>query len=412
MPARGFCRSGDKGPAILSELLSRNILILLVAQAAAVTGTVAVVTVGGILGRSLAGNPALATLPLSMLIVATALSTVAAAAIMSRIGRPRGFALGSALGAAGAGCAWAATVVQSFALFCLGSILIGCATAFSQQYRFAATESVGAAAAPTAVAVVLTGSMAGAIVGPGLVARGEAWIAGAQFGGTFAAIAACYVLAGAVLLGLRPLSSKAQDESGGKARRLRTIAGSRLFIVAVVGAAMGQGVMAFMMTAAPLAMHVVDGHSLAATAAVIQAHVLAMYAPSLVAGGLIMRFGAGRIMMAGAVLLGATLAAGLAGRELMHYGLAMVALGFGWNFLYVGGTALLARSYRPAERFRVQGLNDFIVLGCAAFGSLSAGAVMQLLGWDAVLYASMPAIMLAMAAILWARPDREKVVGG
>ena len=107
-----------------------------------------------------------------------------------------------------------------------------------------------------------------------------------------------------------------------------------------------------------------------------------------------------------------TLAAGLAGRELMHYGVSMVALGVGWNFLYVGGTALLARSYRPEERFRAQGLNDFIVLGCAAFGSLSAGAVMQLLGWDAVLYASMPAIMLAMAAILWARPDRESAVAG
>ena len=382
------------------------------AQAASVAGTVAIVTVGGILGRGLAGNPALATLPLSMLIVATALSTIVAASIMSRIGRPRGFALGAAIGAAGAGCAWAATAVGSFTLFCLGSILIGCATAFSQQYRFAATESVRAAAAPTAVALVLTGSMAGAILGPSLVARGESWIAGAQFGGSFAAMAACYALAGAVLLALRPASSKAREESGGDVRPLRTITRSRLFIAAVVGAAMGQGVMAFMMTAAPLAMHVVDGHSLAATAAVIQAHVLAMYAPSLVAGGLITRFGAGRIMMTGAVLLGATLAAGLAGREVMHYGMAMVALGFGWNFLYVGGTTLLAHSYRPAERFRVQGLNDFTVLGCAAMGSLSAGAVMQLLGWDAVLYASMPAIMLAMAAILWARPDRESVVAG
>lgn len=398
--------------AILSDLLSRNILILLVAQAASVTGTVAIVTVGGILGRELAGDPALATLPLSMLIVATALSTIAAASMMSRIGRPRGFALGAALGAAGAACAWAATAVGSFALFCLGSILIGCATAFSQQYRFAATESVRLAAAPTAVAVVLTGSMAGAILGPSLVARGESWIAGAQFGGSFAAMAGCYVLAGAVLLALRPVSSKAQVKNGGDVRPLRILARNRLFVVAVVGAAMGQGVMAFMMTAAPLAMHVVDGHSLAATAAVIQAHVLAMYAPSLVTGGLITRFGAGRIMMTGAVLLGATLAAGLAGREIMHYGISMVALGFGWNFLYVGGTTLLARSYRPAERFRVQGLNDFTVFGCAALGSLSAGAVMQLLGWNAVLYASMPAIMLAMAAILWARPDRKSVVAG
>ncbi len=398
--------------AILSDLLSRNILILLLAQAASVTGTVAIVTVGGILGRELAGDPALATFPISMLIVATAVSTVVAAWIMSRIGRARGFALGAALGAAGAACAWGATVVQSFVLLCLGSILIGCATAFSQQYRFAATESVRAAAAPTAVSVVLTGSMAGAILGPGLVARGESWIAGAQFGGAFAAIAGCYVLAGAVLLGLRPVSSQAREKSIGAARPLRTIARGRLFVVAVVGAAMGQGVMAFMMTAAPLAMHVVDRHSLAVTAAIIQGHVLAMYAPSLVAGGLISRFGAGRIMMAGAIFLGATLLVGLSGREVLHYGVAMVALGVGWNFLYVGGTTLLARSHRPEERFRVQGLNDFTVLGCAALGSLSAGVVMQFLGWDAVLYASMPAILLAIAAILWARPDREGAVAG
>lgn len=376
------------------------------------TGTVAIVTIGGILGRDLAGNPALATFPISMLIVATAVSTVVAAWIMSRIGRARGFSLGAALGAAGAGCAWGATAVHSFVLLCVGSILIGCATAFAQQYRFAATESVRLAAAPTAVAVVLTGSMAGAILGPGLVARGEFWIAGAQFGGTFAAIAGCYVLAGAILLGLRPASSKAQEKSTGTARSLRTIARGRFFIVAVVGAAMGQGIMAFMMTAAPLAMHVVDRHSLAVTAAVIQGHVLAMYAPSLIAGGLISKFGAGRIMMAGAVLLGATLVAGLSGREVLHYGMSMVALGVGWNFLYVGGTTLLARSYRPAERFRVQGLNDFTVFGCAALGSLSAGVVMQFLGWDAVLYASMPAILLAVAAILWARPDREVVAAG
>jgi len=258
----------------------------------------------------------------------------------------------------------------------------------------------------------LTGSMAGAILGPGLVARGESWIAGAQFGGTFAAIAGCYVLAGAVLLGLRPVSSQAREKPIGAARPLRTIARGRLFVVAVVGAAMGQGVMAFMMTAAPLAMHVVDRHSLAVTAAIIQGHVLAMYAPSLVAGGLISRFGAGRIMMVGAIFLGATLLAGLSGREVLHYGVAMVALGVGWNFLYVGGTTLLARSHRPEERFRVQGLNDFTVLGCAALGSLSAGVVMQFLGWDAVLYASMPAILLAIAAILWGRPDRKGVVAG
>lgn len=401
------CGGGNR--AIRSELFSRNIAILVLAQAASVTGVVAIVTVGGIIGRGLAPGPALATLPVSLLILATAACTILASWIMSRIGRPRGFALGAALGMAGAVGILAAAAAKSFVLLCLAAMLIGCATAFSQQYRFAATESVRAQAAPLAISVVLTGSMAGAFLGPELVALGESWIPGAQFGGTFAAIAGCYLFAGALLLLLRPVSPAAPGRSAREARPLRVIARSRLFVLAVAGAALGQGVMAFVMTAVPLAMHVVDQHSIDATKAVIQAHVLAMYAPSLIAGGLIGRFGVGRVMLAGTALLGATLVAGLAGRHVMHYGIAMVALGVGWNFLYVGGTTLLARSYRSEERFRAQGFNDFSVFGCAALGSLSAGAVMQLLGWNAVLYASLPAILLAMAAILWVRPDRSVV---
>ena len=382
----------------------------MLAQATSVTGTVAVVTIGGILGRSLAANPALATLPLSLLIVATAVSTVIASWTMSRIGRPRGFAVGAAMGAVGAACVIVAAVVHSFALFCAASMCVGCAAAFSQQYRFAATESVSAAAAPTAISIVLCGSLAGAVLGPELVAEGGSWISGIRFGGTFAVIAVCYLVAGGALLGLRSVPAASKHEPIGSIRPLRTIARGRLFVAAVAGAAIGQGVMAFMMTAAPLAMHVVDQYSVEATAKIIQYHVLAMYVPSLLTGFLIGRFGVGRIMVFGTALLGVTIVAGLAGRHILHYGGAMVALGVGWNFLYVGGTTLLARTHRPAERFRVQALNDFTIFGTAAVGSLSAGVVMQLLGWDAVLYASLAPILVAVAALVWARPDREAAV--
>lgn len=391
---------------IRSELLNRNLAILVVAQVAAVTGTVAMVTVGGIVGRGLADNPALATLPISLLIVGTALCTVLAAWTMARIGRARGFALGAAAGAVGSGLAIAAIATRSFVLFCAATVMIGCAAAFSQQYRFAAMESVSGAAGPKAVSVVLVGSMLGAVLGPGLVARGESWMPNIQFGGAFAVIAACYLLAAAALMALRPASQAAGGDSLAEARPLRAIAQGRLFIAAVMGAAIGQGVMSFVMTAAPLAMHFVDQYSLQETANIIQTHVLAMYLPSLISGYLIVRFGVGRIMVIGTALLAATLAAGLAGRHIFHYGAAMVLLGFGWNFLYVGGTALLARTHRPAERFRVQALNDFTIFGVAAVGSLSAGVVMQALGWDAVLYASLAPIVLALAAIFWASPDR------
>ena len=403
------CEGADTlgGPAIRSQLFSRNLAILLFAQAVSVTGWFAVVTAGGILGRSLAADPALATLPVSLLIVGTAVSAIIASWTMAHVGRARGFAVGAMAGAFGAACAFVATLTHSFALLCGASITIGCAAAFSKQYRFAAAEYVGAAAAPMAISIVLLGSVIGAFLGPGLIASGEAWVAGAPFGGSFAAIAGCYLLGAAALLALRPTASSAEEETTGGARPLRIIARGRFFIAAVAGVAIGQGVMSLAMTAAPLALHFVDGYSLAATAAIIQAHVLAMYLPSLFSGFLVGRFGAGRVMLWGTLLLGATLVAGLAGRHMLHYGLAMVTLGVGWNFLYVGGTALLARAYRPAERFRVQALNDFSIMGISAFASLSAGAVMQLLGWNGVLYVSIPFILVGAMVIFWKAPERN-----
>lgn len=393
--------AAGRGPAIRSQLFSRNLAILLFAQAISITGWFAVVTAGGILGRSLAANPALATMPVSLLIVGTAVSAIVASWTMARVGRARGFAIGATVGAFGVACACVATLTHNFALLCGASITMGCAAAFAQQYRFAAAECVGAAAAPMAISIVLLGSIVGAFLGPGLMASGESWVAGAPFGGSFAVIVGCYLLGAAALLALRPMTPSAEEETTERPRPLRVIARGRFFIAAVTGAAVGRGVMSLLVTAAPLAMHVVDGYSLAATAAVIQAHVVAMYLPSLISGVLVGRFGAGRVMLGGTALLGATLVAGLAGRHVLHYGLAMVALGVGWNFLYVGGTTLLVRACRPAERFRVQGLNDFSIMGVSALASLGGGAAMQLLGWNGVLYASIPVILVGAMVIRW-----------
>ena len=367
------------------------------------TGGAALITLGGIVGREFAPAPALATLPLSLLVVGVAMAAVFAAWTMSRIGRARGFACGAAIGCAGALCAAVALYAESFILFCGAALLIGAANAFAQQYRFAAVESVSTASAGLAVSITLAGSLVGAVLGPELAARGEYWLEGARFSGTFLAVAGCYLFAGVLLLRLRIPLAPVPAAAGQGARPLRKIARNRVFVVAVLGAAAGYGVMTFVMTAAPLAMHVVDGHSLAHTAAVIQAHVLGMFAPSLVTGLLLARFGCRPVMLAGAVFLGVSLAAGFAGREVPHYGLSMIALGVGWNFLFVGGTTLLGGTHGPQERFRVQAFNDFTVFGISALGSLGAGAVMQLLGWNAVLWASVPAIVLAIGVLAWGR---------
>lgn len=393
-----------------SELLNRNLVILVLAQATAVTGTVALVTLGGIVGRDLAPTATLSTLPISLQVVGTAAATVLAAWTMSRIGRPNGFALGAAIGALGAGVAVVGVLGASFFVFCVGAMLVGVANAFSQQYRFAAAESVSSRSAGYAISITLAGSMIGAVAGPELAARGEDWISGARFAGTFVAVVGCYLVAAALLLGLRsnPVARPAEPASQGSndVRPLSMIARERAFVVAVVGAAVGHGAMSYVMTAAPLAMHVVDGHSLSHTAAVIQAHVLAMYAPSLVSGPLIARFGGQRVMLAGATVLLAMVVIGFAGREVMHYGVSMVALGVGWNFLYIGGTTVLGGSHRAAERFRAQAANDFTVFTVSALGSLSAGTVMQVFGWNVVLATSIPMILLALGVLVWLRPSR------
>ena len=389
-----------------SELLNWNLAILVAVQAVAVTGTVALVTLGGIVGRDLAPTPTLATLPLSLLVVGTAAATIFAAWTMSRIGRGNGFACGAVVGGVGAAVAVAGVISGNFVVFCAAALLVGVANSFSQQYRFAAAESVSPGAAGYAVSITLAGSMVGAVLGPELAARGEDWLPAGRFAGTFVAVAACYVVAAGLLLRLRiraPEASSAPEAP----RPLTTIAGNPAFVVAVLGAAVGHGVMSYVMTAAPLAMHIVDGHSLAHTAAVIQAHVLAMYAPSLVSGTLIARWGGQRVMLIGAFVLSATVAIGFAGREVLHYGVSMVALGVGWNFLYTGGTTVLSSAHRPAERFRAQATNDFTVFTISAIGSLSAGTVMQVYGWNTVLASSLPIILLALGVLAWLRPDKR-----
>ena len=386
-------------------LRNGNLAVLAAAQMVSVTGIVGVVTLGGILGQRLAPAPALATLPVSCQIVGMAAATIGAAWLMSRIGRGKGFAIGALLGCCGALVVVLALAAESFALLAAGAALNGVAAAFGQQYRFAAVESAPALPGP-AVSLVLTGSLGGALAGPALAAWGEDWLPGLPFGGTFLAIALCYL---AIAPWLARLRIDAPAQAGGReapARPLAAIVRQRRFLAAVAGGVAGFGAMTFVMTAAPLSMHALDGHSLAASAAVIQGHVLAMYLPSLATGLLVMRFGAARMMAAGAATLAATLAFGFLGREVPHYMAAMIALGVGWNFLFIGATVLLGRTHTAAERFRVQAVNDFSVFGVSALGSLSAGAVLHFVGWHGVLTAAAAPIALAAAALALLRKER------
>ena len=384
------------------RLLNRNTSILVLAQLVSVTGVVTLVTIGGIAGQRLASSPALATLPVAFMTIGTAVSTIAAAWLMSKVGRGRGFAAGALAGCLGYLVAVAAMVQGSFALFLLAAGLVGVAAAFSQQYRFAAIESVSKDAAGPAVSLVLAGSLGGAIAGPALAAGGENWLA-APFAGAFVVLSAAFLLLAGVLLRLR-IEPPPATAIGGEARALKVITREPLFLLAVLGGVAGYAAMVLVMTATPVSMHVVDGHSLAESAAVVQAHVLAMYLPSLATGYLVARFGAGFVMAVGALVLALAVAAGFLGREVMHYAVAMIALGVGWNFLYVGGTVLLSLAHRPQERFQAQAVNDFSVFGVSAVGSLSAGAMMHWFGWHGVLSAALVPVVAVVVALAVVRP--------
>ena len=383
----------------------RNLAILIGAQLCFTSGSVLLVTIGGIVGSRIAPSPNLATLPVSLMVLGTAAMTVPAAMLMQRFGRRFGFCGGSVLGLVAALIGAEALGSGAFWGFAAAALGVGATLAFAQQFRFAAAESVPAERAGQAISLILLGSIGGALLGPELVARSALLDPERPFRFAMFALAGLHVLACAMLALLREGQQVDAKVDEVPARPLAEVVRQPLFLTAVAGGVVGQGVMTYLMTATPVSMHVVEGHDIAETAGVIRAHVVAMYAPSLASAVLIGRFGARRMMAAGVFAMLLTIALGLLGREVMHYWWALVLLGIGWNFLFVGGTTLLVGTYRSSERFRAQAVNDFSVFGTSALASLAAGSVMLAFGWVALLVSALPALV-AMGLALGSRAAR------
>lgn len=377
-----------------------NLVILVTCQLISATGSIVMVTLGGIIGTGLAPSAAWSTLPVSMMVVAVAATTIPATVLMQRIGRRRGFAIASVSAAVALCIAVMALIASSFMLFLLAGAMFGINMAFTQQYRYAAAESVTPEYVPRAVSFVLLGSIGGAFVGPWLVIHGQDWLDGIPYAGTLLAVGVLYVLQALLILQLQGVRQHDTGDPDDAGRPLGVIARQPVFIVAVLGGVAGYGLMTLIMTATPISMHVHDGFSLEQTAEVIKLHVLGMYVPSLVSGFLIERFGVQRLMFAGALLLFVTSVIGLQGQSLLHYGWALVMLGVGWNFLYVGGTTMLTYTYTLAERFRAQAVNEFLVFGTSATASLLAGTILHYAGWLPLMLIPMPVLIAICAALL------------
>jgi predicted MFS family arabinose efflux permease len=375
----------------------RNVVLLACSQAAMLTTIVMSMAVAAILGAALAPDRGLATLPIAAMVVGTAIASLPAAIIMRRHGRRPGFLIGASLGVAGSLLAAFALHRQSFALFVAGHLLLGSYQGFANYYRFAAVEAADAADAGRAISWVVAGGVVAAFLGPQLGQWGRDWIAGDPFTGAYLAQAALAVLALAMIsqLQLPPVASV----HGGDARPLRAIVAQPALRASILGAAIGYAVMIMVMTATPLAM---IGCGLPGTSVtpVIQWHVAGMFVPSFFTGSLIRRFGAPRVMQAGFVLLMGHVAIALSGVEFLHFLSALVLLGVGWNFAFIGGTALLTQAYRPSEQTRVQAVNEFVVFGLVALASLSAGWAYDRFGWVALNLAAVPLLVVALASAL------------
>ncbi len=356
------------------------------------------ITAAALVGELLAPTPALATLPVALQFLTMMAGGVGMSVLMARIGRRAGFLTGLACAAAGAGLATAAILADDFLAFCLASMLLGLFNSSGQYYRFAAAEAAPESYRARAISLVLAGGVAAALIGPNL-ATATRTLLERPFAASFAALLVVYAVGFAAVACMR-LPDVRTRTAGGEARPFSAIARQPVFVVAVVCAVVGWCAMNFVMSATPLAMRHHD-HTMASTAFVIQSHVLGMFAPSFVTGHLIHRLGLMRVLWAGVVLLAGAVAVNLSGTSVTHFWIGLVFLGVGWNFLFIGGTDLLTYAYRPAERARVQAVNEFLIFGSVTAASLASGAVETGLGWAAVNLLPVPLLAAAATALLW-----------
>ena len=387
--------------------MNRNVLILSCSMALGMSSAPVIVLLGGIVGVALAPNPSLSTLPVAMLVVGVALFTVPAALIMRITGRRRGFMAGSLVAALACVLGIYAIHAQSFILFCVVAFLVGGNLAFVQQYRFAAAESVEPAMVSKAVSIVFLGGIVAAFLGVELAKHTREMLPLGLYSGSFASLAALNLVNCCLLFFLVDLQIR-DEVYKEKERPFREVIRQPVYLTAVMAALVAYGVMSFIMTATPVSMHVIDDFSIEATAWVIQSHVMAMFIPSLFTGLLIGRYGLSRVMLWGVVLMTFCVALALVDRHFIHYWTGLVLLGVGWNFLFIGGTALLTRCYNPAERFKAQAFNDFAVFGFQALASLSAGTVVFVAGWEVVNGLNLPLLMI-MFGVIW--KQRESING-
>ena len=394
-------------PVGLARIHKKNLIVLATSQTLFTSTAAMLVAIGGLVGLALAPDKSLATVPVSAFVIGTALFILPASLMMRSIGRRAGFMVGALIGLAGALTCYFALGASLFWAFSLGTMLVGMFAATAQLYRFAATDAVPVNFRGKAISLVLLGGLAASFIGPQIAKLSRTVFPGVEFLGSFLSIAVLFIGLLLVLTQLRiPQVAASSEGAADEERTLRAIAAQPRFMVAALSCLTGYGTMTYLMTSTPLAMLARDfGFDDSAT--VIQWHVFAMFVPSFFTGFLIARFGELPVIFCGVLLEAACVAVALNGETFYNFWLALFLLGFGWNFMFVGGSTLLTRVHSFSERAKTQGLSEFLTFSTMALASLSSGWLLHIAGWRQVLWFSLPMLAVAgcaVCALAWFQP--------
>ena len=360
--------------------MNKNLFVLTLSQIFSFTAAPVTVFLSGIIGSQISPIKSLSTLPMSISVVGIAIGAVIASKVMSITGRKTGFIIASVGNSIVSLCAAYSIFNQNFSLFCFVNFFLGVGMAFTHQYRFAAAESVDKDKVPKAISIILLGGIVSAVIGPGLANYAKDIVSNHLYVGSYLSLAVLTFLPSIFFLFYKN-TKKIEINIKYSGRNYLELISQPRYLQAIVASAFGYAIMTFLMTATPLSMHVMEGMSLSKTSVVIQIHVAAMFLPSLITGNLVKKFGHSKIMYAGVSLYSITVIASFFDQSFLNYMFALIFLGFGWNFLFISGTSLLVLTYKEEEKFRAQGLNDFIVYSVHAMGSLSAGILIVLTNW-------------------------------
>ena len=379
--------------------MNGNLIVLTLSQIFSFTAAPVTVFLSGIIGSRISPLKSLSTLPMSISVVGIAIGAIFASKLMSISGRKVGFIVASIGNTLVSILAAYSIFIQSFSIYCVANFFLGMGMAFTHQYRFAAAESVSKDKVPRAISIILLGGIVSAFIGPSVANFSKDLFSNHMYIGSYLSLAALTFLPTIFFLFYKN-TSKIELSFKYSGRSYLELVSQPRFLQAVISSAFGYAIMTFLMTGTPLSMHVIDGISLNKTSIVIQIHVACMFLPSLIAGNLVKKIGHSKMMYVGVGLYCITVVISLFDQSFLNYMLALVFLGFGWNFLFISGTSLLVLTYKEEEKYRAQGFNDFVVYSVHALGSLSAGVLIVLTNWKIMNLICIPLIIVIILITL------------